>query len=99
MEGDGDRWSEAARILMEDFVRPGRNAGVVSAVSVMESLVRPMRRVPPTDQLILEFLAHWPNLTVAPIDASVERERNLSTRVRHQTGPITESAPPSSMAG
>lgn len=82
LEGGGDRWSEAARVVVEDFVRPGRNPAVVSVVSVMESLIRPMRRVPPSEQTVLEFFAHWTNLAVIPIDLMIAREA-ASIRAHH----------------
>ena len=55
-DGD-DRWAEAAKALIEGLVRPGRNPGVVSALTVMESLVGPMRRVPPGHRTALDFFA------------------------------------------
>ncbi len=85
LEG-GDRWSEAACVVIEDFVRPGRNPCVVSAISIMESLVRPMRRVPPGHQTALEFFAHWPNLAVLPADVTVAQEA-ASIRAHHNVKP------------
>jgi predicted nucleic acid-binding protein len=78
----GDRWAEAARELIEGLVRSGRNPAVVSALTVMESLVGPMRRVPPGHQTALDFYAHWPNLTVLPIDLAVAQE-GASIRAHH----------------
>jgi predicted nucleic acid-binding protein len=78
----GDRWAEAARELIEGPVRTGRNPAVVSALTVMESLVGPMRRVPPGHQTALDFYAHWPNLTVLPIDLAVAQE-GASIRAHH----------------
>ena len=78
----GDRWAEAARELIEGLVRAGRNPAVVSSLTVMESLVGPMRRVPPGHQTALDFYAHWPNLTVLPIDLAVAQE-GASTRAHH----------------
>jgi predicted nucleic acid-binding protein len=78
----GDRWAQAARELIESLVRSGRNPAVVSALTVMESLVGPMRRVPPGHQTALDFYAHWPNLTVLPIDLAVAQE-GASIRAHH----------------
>jgi predicted nucleic acid-binding protein len=78
----GDRWAEAARELIEGLVRSGRNPAVVSALTVMESLVGPMRRVPPGHQTALDFYAHWPNLTVLPVDLAVAQE-GASIRAHH----------------
>lgn len=70
----GDRWADAARTVIEDLVKPGRNPAVVSSLTVMESLVGPMRRVPPGHLTALDFFANWPNLTVLPIDLTVAQE-------------------------
>ena len=78
----GDKWAEAARELVEGLVRAGRNPAVVSSLTVMESLVGPMRRVPPGHQTALDFYAHWPNLTVLPIDLTVAQE-GASIRAHH----------------
>lgn len=77
-----DRWADAARALIEGLVRPGRNPAVVSALTVMESLVGPMRRVPPGHRTALDFFAHWPNLTVLPVDLPVAQE-GASIRAHH----------------
>lgn len=78
----GDRWADAARELIEGMVSSGRNPAVVSALTVMESLVGPMRRVPPGHQTALDFYAHWPNLSVMPIDLAVAQE-GASIRAHH----------------
>ena len=78
----GDRWADAARSLIEGLVRPGRNPAVVSALTVMESLVGPMRRVPPGHLTALDFYANWPNLTILPIDLAVAQE-GASIRAHH----------------
>lgn len=70
----GDLWAEAARTVIEEMVKPGRNPAVVSTLTVMESLVGPMRRVPPGHMTALDFFANWPNLTVLPIDLAVAQE-------------------------
>jgi predicted nucleic acid-binding protein len=78
----GDRWADAARELIEVPVKSGRNPAIVSALSIMESLVGPMRRVPPGHQTALDFYAHWPNLTVLSIDLAVAQE-GASIRAHH----------------
>ena len=78
----GDRWADASRELIEGLVRTGRNQAVVSALTVMESLVGPMRRVPPGHQTALDFYAHWPNLTVLPVDLAIAQE-GASIRAHH----------------
>lgn len=78
----GDRWADAAQAVIEGLVRTGRNPAVVSALTVMESLVGPMRRVPPGHLTALDFYANWPNLAVLPIDLSVAQE-GASIRAHH----------------
>ena len=78
----GDRWADAARVVIEGLVRPGRNPAIVSALTVMESLVGPMRRVPPGHLTALDFYANWPNLTILPIDPAVAQE-GASIRAHH----------------
>ena len=78
----GDRWADAARVVIEGLVRSGRNPAVVSALTVMESLVGPMRRVPPGHLTALDFYANWPNLTILPIDLAVAQE-GASIRAHH----------------
>ena len=78
----GDRWADAAQVVIEGLVRTGRNLAVVSALTVMESLVGPMRRVPPGHLTALDFYATWPNLTVLPIDLAVAQE-GASIRAHH----------------
>jgi predicted nucleic acid-binding protein len=78
----GDRWADAARAVIEGLVRSGRNPAVVSALTVMESLVGPMRRVPPGHLTALDFYAYWPNLTILPIDLAVAQE-GASIRAHH----------------
>ncbi len=76
--------SALAATVLDAFVRTGRNRAVVSAVSATELLVRPFRNG--ADDLvrtILEFLATFPNLEVAPVDLSVARRAAL---VRARTG-------------
>jgi len=62
----------AARIV-DGWLRSGRNEAVVSAVTVTETLVRAMGRRPPVDAAIMTFFEQWPNLAIAPVDATVAR--------------------------
>lgn len=77
-----DRWAEASRELIEGLVRTGRNPAIASALTVMESLVGPMRRVPPGHHTAMDFYAHWPNLTIPPVDLAVAQE-GASIRAHH----------------
>ena len=64
----------AARHILDAFVASGRNDAVVSMVSVMEILVRPLRTTPPSHHIVLSFLRHHPNLVSVPVDLDVVRE-------------------------
>ena len=63
----------AAHILKE-LVASGRNPAVLSMVTVMEILVRPMRATPPSHHTVLGFLRTYPNLTCVPVDLQVAQE-------------------------
>lgn len=57
------------------WVRSGRNEAVVSVVSVMEILVRPLRvGAPDHVQMITDFLTHFPHMYPVPLDLSMARE-------------------------
>ena len=77
-----DSWADVARAIVEDFVRTGRNPAVVSTLSVMETLVRPMRHVPPGQSTVIDFFSRWPNLDVVPADMAVAQEA-ASIRAHH----------------
>jgi len=66
--------SPAATVVIDDLVRSGRNPCVVSMVTVMEVLVRPLRRSLVAYQHVLDFLAHHPHLRAQPIDLAVAQE-------------------------
>ena len=61
--------------VINELVHPGRNPAVVSMVSVMEVLVRPLR-VGATGpyQHLLDFLTRFPNLIPQPVDLTVAQE-------------------------
>jgi predicted nucleic acid-binding protein len=60
----------------------GRNPAVVSPVTAMEILVRPLREAPKGAVHVRDFLAHWPNLSLLPIDLHVAAEA-ASLRATH----------------
>jgi predicted nucleic acid-binding protein len=70
----GERISAIAAELLDDFVRPGRNPAVVSMISVMETLIRPLRRLPAAHATVLAFYRDFPNLRAAPVDLDVAAE-------------------------
>lgn len=63
-----------ARHVVNELVATGRNPAVVSMVTVMEILVRPMRATPPGHHTVLAFLRTHPNLTCVPVDLQVAQE-------------------------
>jgi predicted nucleic acid-binding protein len=76
--------SSLAIHTVDELVHSGRNPAVVSMVSVMEVLVRPLRSgvSGPYDQLI-DFLTRFPNLRSMPIDLPVAQEA-ASLRATHR---------------
>jgi predicted nucleic acid-binding protein len=71
----GEAISPLAMHVIDELVQPGRNPAVVSMISVMEVLVRPLR-VGATGpyQHLIEFLSHFPNLRPMPVDLAVAQE-------------------------
>ena len=63
-----------ARAILREMVEPGRNPAVVSMVTVMEILVRPMRSVPPGHHTVLAFLRTFPNLECIPVDLQIAQD-------------------------
>ncbi len=67
--------SPAATWVVEDAVRSGRNPSVVSMVTVMELLVRPLRIGARTPYMhVRDLLTHFPHITLAPIDLTIAQE-------------------------
>lgn len=69
-----DATHPVARHVLDELVASGRNPAVVSMITVMEILVRPMRATPPSHHTVLEFLRTHPNLTCVPVDLAVAQE-------------------------
>jgi predicted nucleic acid-binding protein len=69
-----ERTSTLAVALLDGLVRSGRNPAVVSMVSVMETLIRPLRRLPAAHATVLAFYRDVPNLAAAPVDLDVAAE-------------------------
>jgi predicted nucleic acid-binding protein len=65
LEG-GQTISPVAAVLIDDWIRNGRNTGVVSVVSVTELLLGP-KRAGRGEAELLDFLKNFPNLTCAEI--------------------------------
>ena len=60
--------------VLSQFVATGRNPAVVSMITVMEILVRPMRASPPGHHTVLAFLRSHPNLECVPVDLQIAQE-------------------------
>lgn len=70
----GEGASPVAVELLDDLVRSGRNPAVVSMVSVMETLIRPLRRLPGAFDTVLAFYREFPHLRAVPVDLDVAAE-------------------------
>jgi predicted nucleic acid-binding protein len=71
-------------------VASGRNAAIVSAITVTEALVRPMRAAPATAiRLVEDFLLRFPNIRIEPVTVVVARE---AARIRAATAASTPDA-------
>jgi len=60
--------------ILDDFVRRGRNEAVVSMVTVMEILIRPLRQSTGTYRHVIDFLRNFPHLRPVDIDLVVAQE-------------------------
>jgi predicted nucleic acid-binding protein len=82
--------SAAAASIVDGFVATGRNQAVVSAITVTEALVRPMRAGSTSAiRLVDDFLLRFPNLRVDPVTVEVARE---AARIRAVTAAPTPDA-------
>ena len=78
----GDQTHEVATTIVDDLIRTGRNAAVVSPVTAMELLVRPLRVAPKSAVHVHDFLVRWPNLSLLSVDLHVAQEA-ASLRATH----------------
>jgi predicted nucleic acid-binding protein len=69
-----DATHPVAQHVLNDLVASGRNPAVVSMITVMEILVRPMRASPPGHYTVLAFLRSHPNLECVPVDLQIAQE-------------------------
>lgn len=69
-----DATHAVARHILEQLVASGRNPAVISMVTVMELLVRPMRVSPVGHHTVLAFLRSYPNLEPVPVDLQVAQD-------------------------
>jgi predicted nucleic acid-binding protein len=66
--------SPLAATIVDEFVHAGRNEAVVSMVTVMEILVRPLRRGPGVYRHAVDFLKNFPHLRPIEIDLTIAQE-------------------------
>ena len=85
-----ERASDAAITVIDGLVGSGRNPAIVSAITVTEALVRPLRaRSESAVRLVEDFLLRFPNLRVEPV--TVETARHAA-RIRAATAAPTPDA-------
>lgn len=65
---------DLARHVIDGMVAPGRNPAIVSMITVMEILIRPLRATPHSHHTILAFIRSQPNLTAVPVDLQVAQD-------------------------
>ena len=82
--------SAAAASVIDGLVATGQARGVVSAITLTESLVRPLRARSTTAVRIVEdFLLRFPNLDVEPVTIAIAQE---AARIRAATAVRTPDA-------
>jgi len=71
----GEAVTPVASHVITDWVGGGRNPAVVSMVSVTEVLLQPLRAgAEEAYATLIEFLTHFPNMRLAPIDLHTAQE-------------------------
>lgn len=67
--------SPVAQHLVDEFLASGRNPAIVSMVTAMEVLVKPLRLgLGPRYRHLVDFLTAQPHLTPFPVDLAVAQE-------------------------
>lgn len=85
--GEPDAVTPVIRHVIEDWVRGGRNTGIVSMVTAMEVLVEPLTVGPGEQYLhVMDFLQRFPNLNAQVVDLAVAQEA-ASLRAQHKFKP------------
>ena len=70
----GEVTHAVARHVLDAFVASGRNEAIVSMVTMMELLVRPIREGSSGHRTVLSFVRHHPNLEAVPLDLQAAQE-------------------------
>lgn len=85
-----ERVSGAAAVVFDRLIATGRNSAVISAVSVTEVLVRPLRAGSTSATGTVDaFLRSFPNLSIEPVTYQIARE---AARIRAATALRTPDA-------
>ena len=85
-----ERISGAAALVFDRLIATGRNSAVISAVSVTEALVRPLRAQSTSATGTVEaYLRSFPNLSIEPVTYEIARE---AARIRAATALRTPDA-------
>lgn len=71
---DASEPTHAASKHVMELVAAGRNPAVISMITVMEILVRPLRASPPGHHTVLALLRNHPNLEAVPVDLQVAQD-------------------------
>jgi len=77
--------TEAATLVIDDWVQRGRNRAFVSAISAMELLVGPLQATQATDEYF-DFLLRFPNVDCIPVDITIAEQAAL-VRARYKIKP------------
>ena len=75
-----------ARHILDEFVASGRNPAVISMITAMEILVRPLRMTPPAHHTVLAFIRNQANLSAVPVDLQVAQDAAF-LRAAHRMSP------------
>lgn len=75
-----------AKHVVEEFIGKGRNHGVISMITVMELLIRPMRATPPGHHTVLAFIRNQVNLSAIEVDLQVAQDAAF-LRAAHRFAP------------
>lgn len=65
---------DLASHVIDVLVGTGRNPAIVSMITVMEILVRPLRATPRGHHTVMAFIRGQPNLTAVPVDLQVAQD-------------------------
>jgi predicted nucleic acid-binding protein len=76
-----------AQYVVDELVGSGRNTAIVSMVTVMEILIRPMRATPQAHHTVLGFLRSQPYLDLVPVNEQVAQDAANLRAMRRFSAP------------